>query len=273
MGPGALEEMPSVFQSGSLGEVSGNSEVAEVQYSKTDVTSFRVMLNDIDARSGSHNGAHKSYDLLWNLPGYGILTNVAKDGVACQLNETYYVFENRSDYVLYLRLQRPMGYKEDPSAIGMWEPLSGKSSKTLLIEMKPYTKRKIKVGNTSTTYMVPRHIMREGKVYVHLMSYAVFKDPWDFHGESPTVDGVALEVGVETHFLVNNGEYGNRKGDYIVDRYDNAKRMDMIDTGPGVPIRIKDLSISTERGSNRVSALIAHKNAAYGGVRARFFLL
>ncbi|MCD1182924.1 hypothetical protein, partial [Leptospira sp. Pond_2020] len=223
-----------------LGDAAANQVEAQVEYHKSEQTSFRVMADDVAVRSESH----KSFDLLWRLPGYGAEAVPEQSGIVCGIGQAHYELENVSDYILYIRLQRPLGYKASPSSIAMWEPISPHAN-TVVIELKPHDRKKIVVNNTGTMYMTPRHVNLSGGVYCHLMSMSLYRDMVNFHGNPVKPESVALTVDVDLRFRVNDGQVGPQKG-FVVSMFPDSVRMDEVDPGPSVETRVEDLSFEAD---------------------------
>lgn len=224
--------------------VSAETLEEQIEYVKESLTSFSLLLSDVKGPRDTAN----SYDILWVMPGYGTTSPVSgqdvllADGVLCDLRHTVYKFENVSAYTLNLRLQRPMGFKTDPSALGMWEPaVHGKDS--LLIPVKPHSTKVLTFSNASTSLMCPRLEMRKGRACVHLASFCVTKEPIsDFGNASSSKDQDAFMVTVVTTYRANDGVVG-RVGNYNVVSFTGSQRLDEINSGPPPPIRLADLRV------------------------------
>lgn len=219
----------------------------QIEYVKEAVTNFSVPVSDIKGP----RAVGISYDVLWVMPGYGTTTgspgnhqaDVLQGGVLCDLKRSTYKIENLSPYTLFLRLQRPMGYKNAPTALGMWEPaVHGKDS--LLVPIKPHQTKNFHFSNASTGLMCPRQEMREGKPCVHLASFAMYREPLTDYGTMLTDNNLvgqdAVNITIITQYRANDGSIG-KVGEYGIVSYTGTQRLNEINTGPPPVVRVCDL--------------------------------
>lgn len=221
----------------------------QIEYIKEAVTNFSVPLSDIKGPRDSGN----SYDILWVMPGFGTTSgtkgnnqsDVLLEGVLCDVRRSTYKIENLSPFTLYLRLQRPMGYKGAPTALGMWEPaVHGKDS--LLIPIKPHQTKTFHFNNSSTGLMCPRQEMRQGKACIHLATLALSKEPLSDFGSVIAPKDLqsqdAVNITVVTQYRANDGSIG-KVGEYGIVSYAGTQRMNEINTGPPPIVRVCDMRL------------------------------
>lgn len=204
---------------------------ATVLYSKSVTGAVEVKIRDIALRGG----VTMSYDIGLLLPGYGNLVN----GVVCNLLGSTYVLTNPSPFTLTVRLQRPMGYADDCASLAMWEPLGG----VLVHELRPRATLKLGSSNGSTDHMVPREFTYKGERAVHVLSFAVYREPLtDFGTEPKNTSEIGLIMEMVCRYQCVNGEQGQQTG-YVVESYNGANRMNHISQGPLVPLRFRDINV------------------------------
>nr|AVB77240.1 hypothetical protein [Kwi virus] len=240
--------MPKIISSGqiTLPKVGSLQQPLDhqVEYEKDAIANFAILMKNVGLRGTTVT----SYDILWIIPGYGADiarggNNLLVDGVACDLHTTSYLFNNSSPSTIYLRLQRPMGFKADPAAVGMWEPaVHGKDN--VIVPIGPHTSRKLTFRNNSTSFMCPRQLVKAGRPCVHLATFSLFRDQLTDFGTNPGKDPleheVAVEVTVQTTFRANDGGVGDFETYHIVS-FAGDSRMNEINSGPSSSVRVSDL--------------------------------
>lgn len=226
------------------GEVVGASYDAQVRYMKEDVGSFSVRLADI-AIDGANR---KSYDILWLAPGYGLpntLSVSTAGGILCDLGKSVYRFLNNGPCTLYLRVQRPMGYKNSPGALGMWEPADTGGSHELVHVVHPQKSVTLRFTNGSTSHMVPRMVMEASETCVHILSFSVWRRELSDMGVHVDSDELALQVNTTVAYIANDGVVGELTTRLRVKAFNGDSRLDVINPGPPPDVRIMDLRNNT----------------------------
>lgn len=209
---------------------------ASVMYHKSITGAVQMTINDIKVRGANL----ESHDLFMILPGYGRVTD---QGTLCDLLGSTYIMNNPSPYTITIRVQRPMGFKDDVNSLAMWEPLGSK----LIYEIPPRGELRLGSSNGATSHMAPRELTKLGKRCVHLISFSVFREPMTDVGNTPGADLLKSEVGLVieavTRYKCMNGDVGLTDG-YLVETFSGSNRLNHVNVGPLVDLRFSDINIA-----------------------------
>nr|QIQ61198.1 MAG: hypothetical protein [Sina virus] len=223
--------------------------VSQVNYVKQSTGTFEFKHSAISLRE---DPSQKSHDVNWLVLGYGeqAKKGVQDEGVATDLYDTEITIENISASTLYIRLQKPMGFRDDPAALAMWEPVVGRGKKqSLLVEVAPHSTRHFRLKNHSTSLVVPRQSYFNGRAAIHLYSMVPYRENISDTGmvyasnASRDVSNITAAIITTTvHFQANDGTVGDEKN-FVVESFSGSKRLDQVTTGPAVPIRFCDMHV------------------------------
>lgn len=223
----SMHAIKSVIQEDSL---------VQVEYIKKAYSAFNVLLADVPNTSTE---TKPCYDILWKMPGYSTSSTDPSEGTVCQLNQTVLKLENLSDFLVHVRLQRPMGFKADPTSIAMWEPVS-LSQKELVFAMRPLTHHLITVSNGTTSLMCPRQVSIGGDEYVHLLSVSFYREYLNIHGNDVKHEGNCMALYFEAHYRNNASDAGNKEKDFTILTFPTSTHMDYTVPGPVQQVRLAD---------------------------------
>lgn len=219
---------------------------ASVVYSKTATGAFEIKLKDIKNR----NQDPYSYDLFFLEPGYG--TTKSTDTL-CQLLGGEVTFTNPSPVELTLRIQRPMAFRDDLSALAMWEPLHGKLVHTL----SPESSIRLKLSVHNTDHMAMREDVIHGHRGAHLMSLSIFKEPYARSGALFTSSVEMTQIALISEFVVRykgaDGAIGQQEL-FCVVPYASSNRLNYTTVGPMPPLRVCDIVVGNGTAVRAVSS-------------------
>lgn len=236
------------IQTASLGSVAKVDLESQVQYEKTDITSFYVPLGDIPytiPTQQQQSGLCRVYDVVWAMPGYSLAgdnlgSSEPEGGSLCDVGQSKISVLNESPETVYMRLQRPMGYRDSPNSLAMWEPCKKSEA---VIPIKPHTHHKFTFENSSTSHMVPRQLNYGGSTCLDLATLYFTREPYSDMGadlSTANSNSIGLQVEVQIHYKTSDTVVGETVR-FAVQVYDNPAILDMTNSGPPQNVRVAEM--------------------------------
>lgn len=209
---------------------------SDTVYLKRDSCIFGI---DRDAVPLRQDSTYSSYEAYWSLPGSGLLPNNDAGGRSIRrIRNTKVVVENVCSSTITLRVQRPLGYLDETSAIAAWEPVG----KGLLHEVAPHTKWAFTINHTSTNIASPRLLMRDGRAVLHIMSFSAYREPESDTGERVSnAKQTGLSIQLLHEYEATDPTAGDVKNAISIVTYDGDSHLDHVDPPPCPTVRVSTL--------------------------------
>lgn len=233
---------------------------SQVQYEKVDMTNFVVPLVDIPLTNGDFD---RVYDLLWALPGYSLKLPAERPrGVVCDILRSKVTFYNKSPETVYMRVQKPMGYRDSQSSLAMWEPVFHNE---LIKPLKPHQKCSVVIHHGRTSQMVPRVVPVGIASCLDVFTASFKREVYSDSGMSLAApdakeDGVQVEVQVE--YRTSDSSTGQEKR-FQVAVYDDDAVMDVVVAGPPATLRGVDIATSNNSPIKYFNFNLLNKGTKY----------